>query len=570
VKQLLAALLLAATPLSAQEVIKSYDTQVQINRDGSIDVTENITVHAEGNQIRRGIYRDFPTRYSDRAGNKVVVGLDVLSVQRNDVIEPWFTERMTNGVRINTGNDNFLPVPADYKYTLHYRTTRQLGFFNDHDELYWNAIGTGWVFPIERGSVEVRLPAAVPANQIRLQAYTGPQGAQGTAYTAAAMAPGVARFTLTAPLGSYEGFTIVVGFPKGLITEPTQSDRIKWFLQDNKGVLVALIGFVLLLIYMFRSWSRVGRDPKKGIIIARYEPEVDHTAAGYRFMQKMGYDMRCFTADVLTLAVNGYLVITEKDKLFKNEWQLERVQRDNAQPISDAQRALLETVFRKGDILVLKNTNASTMQAARDIHKMSLERQYVPRYFNRNTKPVVLAWLMGIAFGIVSFVVSGGFGVIPIVAIGVLAFISLTIFAFLVKAPTSEGRTLLDEIEGFKLYMSVAEKQELASMRAPDEPVMDAERYEMMLPFAVALEVEDAWTKKFTAAAGAAAVAQAQQRMYWYNSHSPITNLGSFSNSIGHGLSSSISSASTPPGSSSGFGGGGSGGGGGGGGGGGR
>lgn len=569
-RRLLAALVFVAAPLSAQEVIKSYDTQVQINRDGSIDVTENITVHAEGNQIRRGIYRDFPTRYSDRVGNKVVVGLDVLSVQRNDVIEPWFTERMTNGVRINTGNDNFLPVPADYKYTLHYKTTRQLGFFSDHDELYWNAIGTGWVFPIERGTVEVHLPAAVPTSQIRLQAYTGPQGAQGTAYTAEATAPGVARFTLTAPLGSYEGLAIVVGFPKGLVTEPTQSDRVKWFLQDNKGVLVALIGFFLLLIYMWKSWSRVGRDPKKGIIIARYEPRVDQTAAGYRFMQKMGYDMRCFTADILTLAVNGYLVITEKDKLFKNEWQLERVQKDNAQPISTAQRALLETIFRSGDVLVLKNTNATTMQAARDVHKKMLEGEYVPHYFNRNTKPVVLAWLIGIAFGILSFIVSGGFGIVAIIAIGVLAFIALTVFAFLIKAPTTEGRTLLDEIEGFKLYMSVAEKQELASIKRPDEPLMDAERYEMMLPFAVALEVEDAWTKKFTAAAGAAAVAQAQQRMYWYNSHSPITNLGSFSNSIGHGLSSSISSASTPPGSSSGFGGGGSGGGGGGGGGGGR
>ena len=66
--------------------------------------------------------------------------------------EPWFTENMRNGVRINTGNDDFLPVPADYTYTIRYRTTRQLGFFADHDELYWNAIGTGWIFPIEKGT----------------------------------------------------------------------------------------------------------------------------------------------------------------------------------------------------------------------------------------------------------------------------------------------------------------------------------------------------------------------------------------------------------------------------------
>ena len=115
-------------------------------------------MRAEGSQIRRGIYRDFPTRYRDRYGNRVVVDLKVLGVLRNGEAEPWFTEERDNGVRINTGNDNFLPVPAEYTYTLRYRTTRQLGFFADHDELYWNAIGTGWAFPIDRGTRR-RVPA---------------------------------------------------------------------------------------------------------------------------------------------------------------------------------------------------------------------------------------------------------------------------------------------------------------------------------------------------------------------------------------------------------------------------
>ena len=183
-----------ATPAAAQERITSYDSQVQIRQDGSLEVTEHITVHAEGTDIRRGIYRDFPTRYRDRFGNRVRVDLEVLGVERNGVMEPWFTESMSNGVRINTGNDTFLTVPADYVYTLRYRTTRQLGFFADHDELYWNAIGTGWIFPIERGSVEVHLPSPVPIDQLHAEGYTGPQGAKGTAYVAEIPQPGVARY----------------------------------------------------------------------------------------------------------------------------------------------------------------------------------------------------------------------------------------------------------------------------------------------------------------------------------------------------------------------------------------
>ena len=142
-------LLLLAPIATASEQILNYEVEVDIRADASLDVTEHITVRAEGSNIRRGIYRDFPTRYRDRHGNNVIVDLEVLGVERDGQPEPWFTESVSNGVRINTGNDDYLPkLPGDYRLTLRYRTTRQLGFFEQHDELYWNAIGTGWMFPI--------------------------------------------------------------------------------------------------------------------------------------------------------------------------------------------------------------------------------------------------------------------------------------------------------------------------------------------------------------------------------------------------------------------------------------
>lgn len=565
-KSVLLALVLCASTLGAQERITSYDILVQVNKDASLDITERISVRAEGNQIRRGIYRDFPTTYRDRFGNRVKVALDVKGVEKNGASEPWFTERLSNGVRINTGSDDFLPVPGDYTYSIRYRTTRQLGFFKDNDELYWNAIGTGWIFPIENGSVEVRLPQPVPTQNMHAEAYTGPQGATGANYVAEIPQPGIARYRLTAPLGPNEGFTIVLTFPKGLVPAPTASDKMGWLLRDNRGALIALAGFVFLLVYMYRAWREVGRDPEKGIIIARYDPPQGQTPAGLRYLEKMGYDMRCFTGDVLALAVAGRLRIHEKDKLFKNEWSLERLNPPAPSPVSLSQEALLVGLFRKGDKLVLKNTNASTVAAARDGQKKILDKEFQPRYFIRNGKRVGIAVLIAIATGIAAVVASGGYGIALIIPVIILMLISLIVFGFLIKAPTRAGRQLLDEIEGFKLYLSVAERDELRSMKR-NQPVLDAVRYELLLPYAVALEVEDAWTSKFTAAAGAAAAAEAANSMVWYSGRGPISNLGDFSRSIGSSLSSTISSASTPPGSSSGSGGGGSSGGGGGGGG---
>jgi len=111
---LIAFTLLACHAALADERILGYDIEVQVRSDGSLDVTERIMVHAEGTNIRRGIYRTFPTRYKDRFGNAVKVDLQVLSLLRNGESDTWFPEDDRNGVRSKFGNDSLAPVPADY------------------------------------------------------------------------------------------------------------------------------------------------------------------------------------------------------------------------------------------------------------------------------------------------------------------------------------------------------------------------------------------------------------------------------------------------------------------------
>jgi uncharacterized membrane protein YgcG len=569
-------LIAAASAVLAQDAerILQYAIEVNVGAEGDVDVTEQITVRAAGNQIRRGIYRDFPTRYRDRYGNNVVVGFEVQGVERDGAVEPWFTERRDNGVRINTGNDDYLPrLPAEYRYTLRYRTTRQIGFFADHDELYWNAIGTGWNFAIERASVEVRLPEAVPIERMVAEGYTGPQGARGSDYSATATAPGVARWELTAPLSPREGFTIVLSFPKGIVAEPTQADRASWLLADNRGVLVALAGFALLLMYVVRRWRQVGRDPDPGVVIARYEPPKERSPGELRYLKRRRYDTRCFTSDLLTAAVQGDVQIERQGRglLLGDRWQIERTLRDVERRFPSV-KALLDSLFPEGaGMLELEKENASLLTGAHRAHFRVLNTLLHGSHFKRNAGSVVAAILIAVATAVVAFAISGGGGVPFIIGIAVLMALVVVFFGYLVEAPTRLGRRLLDEIEGLKLYLSVAERDELASMQGPGAPPpLDAERYEKLLPYAVALDVEEAWTRKFTAAVGAAAAAAATARMVWYHG-AHTSDLGGLVKAVGSGLSSSIASASTPPGSSSGGGGGGfSGGGGGGGGGGGR
>ena len=176
----------AFLPLSmlADERILEYRSDIHVHENGQLTVSEFIRVRAEGQNIRRGIYRDFPTRYRDRLGNYINVDFIPLSVHRNGKPEAWHTKEMSNGVRVYAGSEAGLVEPGVHDYELVFATNRQLGFFEDHDELYFNAIGNGWIFPIDKAVATVTLPFQVSADQLSLSLYMGRYGSKETSATA--------------------------------------------------------------------------------------------------------------------------------------------------------------------------------------------------------------------------------------------------------------------------------------------------------------------------------------------------------------------------------------------------
>ncbi|HET9701954.1 MAG TPA: DUF2207 domain-containing protein, partial [Burkholderiales bacterium] len=174
---LLAAVL--AFPAAAAEVILDYHSDIRVLADASLVVEETIRVRAEGDSIKRGIYRDFPTVYPTPLGGRTRVEFVVMEASRDGQPEPWHTENLQNGVRVYLGRKEVPLEPGEYTYSITYGTSRQLGFFDTHDELYWNVTGNEWAFPILRASARVALPRSVGANDLKLEAYTGRQGDKG-------------------------------------------------------------------------------------------------------------------------------------------------------------------------------------------------------------------------------------------------------------------------------------------------------------------------------------------------------------------------------------------------------
>jgi len=144
------------------------------------------------------------------------------------------------------------------------------------------------------------------------------------------------------------------------------------------------------------------------------------------------------------------------------------------------------------------------------------------------------------------------------------------LFFHLLKAPTASGRTLLDRIEGFERFIAATETDRINRIQGPQRtPAL----YERLLPYAIALDLEERWSEQFADVLAHAGAAGQPWAPGWYHgdfgAHGPsLSSFGSsVGGSIGGALSGAISSSSAAPGSGSGGGGGGSSGGGGGGGG---
>lgn len=549
-----ALLALACLAAAGEEKIVDFAADIAIARDGAIAVTETIVVRAEGAGVKRGILRDFPTAYTDRAGNAARVPFEVVAIRRNGAPEPYALEALANGVRVRIGRADVLLDRGEHRYEIEYRTARQLGFFAAHDELYWNVTGNGWTFAIDRARARVRLPQAVPAAQLSAQAYTGPFGARGGDYSARAV-DGGAEYETTRRLLPRHGLTIVLAFPKGVVAAPSALERAGWFVQDNVGAGVALAGVLAVWGFLYRRWDRIGRDPKPGPRFPRYEPPALMSAAAVRFVDRMSFDSRCFAAALLGLGARGYLTIRQNGDVFT----LERTGRDVA--FGTGEKAMTDELFGGGDVARLRKKYDPSVAAAQKALRDALEQHYADVLFRRNRTPLVLAGLGAVATVVGTIALRSSVPVVIATAVALAA--ALLLFAYLLPAYTQQGRKLKDEIDGLRLYLGVAEGDDLARLQSPR---LAPEEFAGQLPYALALDVEKTWADRFAAALGAAAVAQAVSHYYAGSGADSFGDIGSLGDSLGE-LGATASAAASPPGSDSGSGGGGSSGGGGGGGG---
>lgn len=243
-------------------------------------------------------------------------------------------------------------------------------------------------------------------------------------------------------------------------------------------------------------WSLYGRDPLAGVTFPRFYPPEALSAATVRQIVGMGFDEKAMAAELLNLAVRGYVrVIRTKRGLYG----MRRTDKGPSQ-LTGAERHLMAALFRGTTEVVIGDKQGVRLRVAMEAFQKHLEDDLEGPVYATNVGATLTgvvisgAAFMGasmayrdVALGNVELAMAGVAG-LSIVAMNALFFT-------LMKAPTALGRELLDEIAGFRMFLVTAEHER---MKMADAPEMSDHLYATNLPYALAMDLELVWSDQFS------------------------------------------------------------------------
>jgi uncharacterized membrane protein YgcG len=589
----------AAVAYADSERIIAYDTTYDIRADSTVDVTEVIQ-YDFGTASRHGITRDIPTREAVDEERDRVYHLDDVEVTSPSGAPADLDEQSSAGQTFLRIGHPDKTVTGKQTYEIRYRLRGAMNPFDDHDELYWDAIGTGWSVPIDKATVTVNAPGGID----KVTCFSDTSGSDTRCAKAELGSPKTARFEQT-NLQYGQPLTFVVSIANGVVDVPApefagRNNRLGGPLGEAAaapGPLTYGIGGALLvgtIAFTGFSYFRRGRDREyagltPGLAPLHGQPEVSRPARWFKpavapeFRPPDGVgpalagtvlDERADPIDVsamiVDLAVRRYLHIEEiPPEHFWNskDWRLTRLEGGEGQ-LSNAESKLLSSLFEIGTVVEmsrLKNRFATDLQ---EVQRLLYEDVVQRGWFHKSPEKTRKAWSgVGVFVAIVS-AVGGGvafsndqYGLVVLALALMTAGLVVRMAANAMPARTAKGTATLAQIQGFRRYLTTAEADQLRFEEGQDI-------FSRYLPYAIVFGVTERWAKVFAALAATGATAGG---LYWYSSphgfdHNHFgSSMASFTSSTSTTMASTASSSSGGSGfSGGGFSGGGGGGGGGG------
>jgi hypothetical protein len=472
------------------EQINNLDVNLTVNKDASIFVEERID-YDFGQEMRHGIYRDIPYKY-ERNGLKYNLRISDVKVTDGQG-QDYHVEQSYSGGKLNLKiGDAEKTVSGAHTYVIDYTVRRAVNYFDDHDELYWNAVGAEWTVPIQQAEAHITLPAGVPTSDITANCFAGEPGVTGACNSSAVTNQTVDFFQSFLASGS--GLTTVVLWPKGFVAQPTAWQNFMETVRDNFVLAFPLVA----LIAIWYVWRRFGKDPRSKLpIAAQYEAPDGLTPVELGYLVDEKTQSRDLTAEIIFLATQGQLRIERipKTGLFsKDDYKLVRLKHDAIANSFD--QNLINTIFKTGDEVLLSKLKKTHMTRAE--FKLNGIGQTLTQagYYEKNPAEVRVTWMTAAGIGMFLVIFFGNHYAhswIPPVS-GIAAFAVIMVFSYFMPKKTTKGADTRQLALGLKEYIAVAEKDRLDFH---NDPAKDPKIFEKLLPYAIAFGVSEQWAKKF-------------------------------------------------------------------------
>lgn len=543
---------------------QSDQTLSAADKQGELHIVEHLNVNFH--DYNHGILRAIPSRYK---GHSLQIHMNSISSQSQ--APTGYTTYSSNGNTVFKVGDAARTITGAQEYTIDYTVRNVIGFYPDHDELYWDVNGDQWLQQFQNVSVTMHLPQNLKLLP-PVRCYAGAFGATGTDCQVTTSSNGFS-ITTTRPLLASQTLTYVASFDKGYFTPSTWVESIAEY---SKQILSFALPLLVIGGGSIAYWYRKGRDPKgTGVTVAQYDAPDGMKPLAVGALMDFKADNRDITATIIDLAIRKYIRIIEQTdkKIFKDKtiYNLELLNPDLSQ-LDTNETTLMNALFTDktvGAKVDVSGLASKLYTTAAKLSKNTTKQLTTDGYFNATTSKssgvmilVIVAvfvsiWLFGTllsAWTIVSLMVSMVVAIICMVAL---------------KARTPKGVAAKEHAEGLKLYLNVAEKDRINKLQSPNaayasnaaEPVRTVELFEKLLPYAMVLGVEQQWAGQFA-------------NLYtsppdWYAGNFNTFSTAYLVSSLNSGVGTAVNTAFSAPSNSSGTGGGGgfSGGGGGGGGG---
>ena len=511
----------------SEYVIESYDINIVVNEDNTLNITEQIGVYFNVN--KHGIFRKIPLHNN-------VIRLDGTTSKNraqisNIEVSDEYSLSTEKGYKIiKIGNPyKTLNGQKNYKISYVYNLGRDTG--KNYDELYFNLIGDEWDTSISNITFTIIMPKEFDVSKLGFS--SGKKGFTDSSKITYSVDGNVITGKYEGTLNAENSLTVRLELPDG------------YFVGASYNIdLMSIIAIILSLIFAFISymlWHKFGKDNQIVETVEFYPPQ-GFNSAEIGLLYNGAVDKKDVISLLIYLANKGYIKIVEiqeksffsnskfkiiKQKeydgnnpneeaflngLFASKDSLESY-KDGKKYLKNKEKIFEKTSLGKGALIISMIIVTFILITIKPIMELGNGFILLPTalifsgsgflmiltalFIKRNMATKLFHLILGLIFLAIEWpIVLPALFIEPIYLItyiiGLVCITLMFIFTIIMPKRNEFGNDMLGKIKGFKKFLEIVEKPKLEAI------VLENPTYFYdILPYTYVLNISDKWIKKF-------------------------------------------------------------------------